>query len=163
MNAWPSWLTGVSCIILSASLHAQECNPHIPATAPDSRFLEQRDGSVVDTYTQLRWTRCSLGQSWKNGACQGEPQALPYALTSLLVEPGWRLPTVAELSSLAELRCWQPAINTRIFPTAPKAVYWTSTRFVNNDGQFWQVHFLHGEAVPEKADGVGFVRWVRER
>jgi hypothetical protein len=145
-----------------SSAVAQNCNNKISSTSPAQRFLDNQDGSITDRRTGLQWSQCSLGQTWDNGACQDEAQALPYAVVALVAEPGWRLPTVKELSSLVELRCSSPAINHKTFPTTATGVYWTSTRFINSDGQFWQVHFLHGEAVPEKADSAAYVRWVRK-
>ena len=141
---------------------AQDCNQHIPASAPEQRFHDNRDGSITDRRTGLQWSQCSLGQAWVNNTCQGEARALPYAIVELVAEQGWRLPTITELSSLVELRCSRPAINNTLFPTVADGVYWTDTRFINRDGSYWQVHFLHGEAVPERADSVAFVRWVRE-
>lgn len=142
---------------------AQNCNSKIASTSPTTRFEENQDGSVTDKATGLTWSRCSLGQTWDNGSCQGEARALPFAIVSLVAETGWRLPELAELSSLVELRCFRPAINQQIFPDTVASAYWTTTRFVNKDGQFWQVHFLHGETVSERVDGVGYVRWVRKK
>ena len=152
----------LSLAIHSAAL-AQDCNQHIPASAADQRFHNNHDGSITDRRTGLQWSQCSLGQTWHKGSCKGEARALPYAIVELVAEAGWRLPTISELSSLVELRCSRPAINNKIFPTVADGVYWTGTRFINHDGNYWQVHFLHGEAVPERADSVAFVRWVRKK
>ncbi len=140
---------------------AQNCNGKIPTTSPAQRFHDNQDGTITDQQTGLQWSRCSLGQHWKDNTCQGEARALPYAIAALVAEDGWRLPDLRELNSLVELRCSDPAINNKVFPATAAAVYWTATRFVNRDGHFWQVHFLHGEAVSEKADSVAYVRWVQ--
>jgi hypothetical protein len=34
---------------------------------------EVKDGLVKDKETGLIWMRCSLGQTWKNSTCQGNP------------------------------------------------------------------------------------------
>jgi len=146
----------------SLSASAQNCNSHITSNSPTSRFHDNRDGSVTDKHTGLQWARCSLGQTWKESSCRGEARALPFAIAALLAEEDWRLPSIQELSSLLELRCYQPAINTEIFPATDSGAYWTNTRFASHDGRYWQVHFLHGEAVPEKADSSALVRWVRK-
>ncbi len=149
--------------ISSLSAMAQNCNNKILTTTPTPRFRVNQDGSITDQQTGLQWSRCSLGQHWKDNTCQNEARAVPYAIATLAAEKGWRLPSISELSSLIELRCSGPAINRKIFPATAAAVYWTATRFINRDDHFWQVHFLHGEAVPEKADSVAYVRWVRDK
>lgn len=151
------FVAGVS----SFSVMAQNCNANIVSSSPSSRFHDNRDGSVTDKDTGLRWSRCSLGQTWERDHCMGEARALPFATASLLAEKGWRLPSVSEITSLVELRCYSPAINTEIFPTPASGIYWTNTRFINRDGSFWQLHSLHGETVPEKADSLALVRWVK--
>jgi len=156
-------LLGFIASINSLSAIAQNCNSRTRTTSPAHRFHDNQDGTVTDRQTGLQWSRCSLGQRWKNGVCQGEARALSWAIVARVAKEGWRLPGLGELSSLVELRCSGPAINTKIFPATAAAVYWTATRFVNHDGSFWQVHFLHGEALPEKADNAAYVRWVRDK
>ena len=141
---------------------AQNCSSNIVATTPQQHYHDNQNGSVTDQLTGLQWSRCSLGQTWENGKCQGEARALSYAIVELVAKQGWRLPTLSELTSLVELRCAHPAINNRIFPTPASAAYWTSTRFASQDGNFWQVQFSQGETVPEKANSVAYVRWVRD-
>ncbi len=155
-------LLGVITSANSPFVMAQNCNTKIPVTSPTQRFHDNQDGSITDQQTGLQWSRCSLGQRWEDNTCQDEARALPYAIVGLVAEEGWRLPHISELSSLVELRCSRPAINIKIFPATAPAVYWTATRFINRDGYFWQVHFLHGEAIPEKADSMAYVRWVRD-
>lgn len=162
MNIARLTFTVLLLLIIHSTTLAQNCNSKLTSTSPSQRFQENSDGSITDRHTGLQWSRCSLGQTWDNDSCQGEARALPYAIVALVTAAGWRLPEVAELSSLVELRCADPAINQHIFPATEASPYWTATRFVNQDGKFWQVHFLHGEAVPEKADSVGYVRWVRD-
>jgi hypothetical protein len=144
---------------------AQRCRSNIPPSTSVSRYHDHGDGSVTDTRTGLRWARCSLGQHWREGRCQGEAQRLNWSIAALSVETeaeaGWRLPELAELSSLTELACRDPAINSEIFPQTQAAPYWTATRFINADGSFWQVHFLDGESLPDKADSRAYVRLVR--
>ena len=147
--------------VMQTPVWAQKCNSKLESTSPSQRFTNNGDGTISDKQTGLQWSVCSLGQTWDETGCHGEAQALPYAIVSLVTADGWRLPEVAELSSLVELRCADPAINRDIFPDTEASPYWTATRFVNKDGEFWQVHFLHGEAMPEKANGAGFVRWVK--
>ncbi len=140
---------------------AQTCNAKIKTSTPVARFNLDPNGIVMDTLTGLQWKRCSLGQTWKKDSCQGEAHTLPFAIVSLVIETGWRLPTISELNSLVELRCLRPAINTQLFPNTVPAAYWSATRFVNKDGVYWQVNFLLGESVSAAADTGAYVRLVR--
>jgi len=81
---------------------------------------------------------------------------------SLVVEKGWRLPEIAELNTLVELRCIDPAINVTLFPNTLPAAYWSATRFINTDGDYWKVNFLHGESGSEPADAKAYVRLLRD-
>lgn len=151
------------CLCVSSrSLLAQSCNDRINPSTPEERFKDNRDGSVTDTLTGLQWARCSFGQTLENDRCRGEPHRLPWAIVSLVIEAGWRLPEIAELNSLVELRCIRPAINQRIFPDTAPAAYWSASRFINRDGDYWQVNFLHGESGSEPADATAHVRLVRD-
>ena len=153
-------------ILLSAygsPLLAQSCNSKIKATTPDARFHENQNGTVTDKLTGLQWARCSLGQVFDKGQCRGEAHHLPWAIVSLVVEKGWRLPELAELNTLVELRCIDPAINVTLFPNTLPAAYWSATRFINKDGDYWQVNFLHGESGSEPADAKAYVRLLRDK
>jgi hypothetical protein len=146
----------------SGPLLAQSCNNRITTSTPTERYHDNKDGSVTDTLTGLQWARCSFGQTLVNDTCRGEPHRLPWAIVSLVMETGWRLPEIAELNSLVELRCIRPAINQQIFPDTAPAAYWSATRFINKDGNYWQVNFLHGESGSEPADATAHVRFVRD-
>ena len=162
MKRFSAAVVGVALITASTTVDAQNCHNDIATSAPAQRYHDDGDGSVTDTLTGLRWARCSLGQRWQAGHCQGEPRLLPWAIATLVAEDGWRLPEVAELSSLTEIACRDPAINATLFPDTQPAPYWTATRFINADGSFWQVHFLDGETLPDRADTPAYVRLVRD-
>lgn len=153
---------------LPAAGHAQQCVNNIPATAPATRFDVNDDGTVIDRKLHLMWARCSVGQRWQQGQCQGQATQLTWrdALNSAAHEffaghRDWRLPDVHEFSSLAELRCRQPAINLAVFPGTPAVDYWTSTPFINDALYAWRVHFQYGEnhtALHNRAAAVRLVR-----
>jgi len=147
---------------VSTPLLAQSCNSKIIVATPSKRFYDNQDGSVTDKLTGLQWARCSLGQVLENDVCRGEAHQLPWAIVSLVIEKGWRPPTITELNSMVELSCVQPAINATLFPNTISAAYWTATRFISTDGNYWQVNFLHGESTSEPADTTAYVRLVRD-
>lgn len=153
---------------------------NIPLTRPDSRYeaVEGSDpvgGEVRDTVTGLIWQRCVQGMVWDGNTCTGTAsthtwqQALELARTA---EPSsaatgasatWRLPSHAELSSLAELACTNPAINITWFPATPISPSWTWSSSPNggSHGYAWGIDFFDGYVdyfVRSDANGVRLVR-----
>lgn len=118
---------------------------------------------VTDRLRGIEWSRCSLGQTWKNGTCLGKPElfTLSQALETAEKKPGWRLPTLHELSSITELSCHHPAINSQYFPNTDSIWFWTETEFANNRELAWQVFFGTGENRTAKKETTAAVRLVR--
>ncbi len=156
------------CLTLSANA-AQTCKSNIQATTPDSRFTTTAE-TVTDTKTGLMWMRCSLGQS--GNACSGGSagsynwqQALASAAAANTANLGghndWRLPNIKELASIAELRCYDPAINLTIFPNTPSSGYWSSSPYAYNNYNAWGVYFYSGNDSNYYKDTSYFVRLVR--
>jgi hypothetical protein len=104
---------------------------------------------VTDTQTGLTWRRCSEGQTWSGGTCTGtiatytHEQALARA-TSQAGTAGWRLPSVKELSSIADKTRSNPAIDTTAFPATPSDWYWSSTPYAGLSSYAWGVGFGDG-------------------
>ena len=120
---------------------------------PNNRYSDNGDGTVTDTYTNLIWMRCSLGQDWNSssGACDEAASsfswsgALNQARKSSHAEyDDWRLPNVKELTSLLKHTSSYPSINSTIFPNMPTddgTNFWTSTPSVSTDSYSWLVDF----------------------
>ena len=133
------------------------CNPNVTATAPDSRYTDNGDGTVTDKATGLMWKQCSEGQSTTTSPCdtgalatytwQGALQRAE-ALNSgggFAGYTDWRLPNRNELASLVDRQCWSPAINTNLFPvTTGFPHYWSSSPDASNSGGAWYVTFYRG-------------------
>jgi len=85
-----------------------------PATALDAEQVAKRfqiaGDQLYDRKTDLTWQRCDFGQTWdeSNGWCRGVKR---HATAEALGEaarsdaPGWRVPTIDELSSMMEIAC----------------------------------------------------------
>ena len=148
--------------LYSASTWAQECSP--ASTTADQFQLNDDSTTTIDSRTQLQWQRCSVGQHWENSSCQGEALLLTHAQAQEQSTEGWRLPTLHELSGIAELRCSHPAINRGIFPNTPAGDFWTTTVFANSselEPKYWQVQFIYGETNLGGAASKAYVRLVK--
>jgi len=74
----------------------------------------------------------------------------------------WRLPNKKELDSLVEQRCYNPAINNRIFSNTPTdKVFWSSSSNADNAGLAWIVNFNNGSLNYYGKDSANYVRLVR--
>ncbi len=157
--------------VLALSAYAQQtCNANIQATTPDSRFTTTAE-TVTDTKTGLMWMRCSLGQS--GGGCStgnatqyNWQQALESVAVTNATSPGgyndWRLPNIKELASIAELQCYDPAINLTIFPNTLGSYYWSSSPYADFNDSAWVVSFFYGSGYDNSKNENRYVRLVRD-
>lgn len=128
-----------------------ECKTNLPFHKAN-RFVDNQDGTVTDTLTNLIWMRCPLGQNWKptESLCE-----IPYEQGSkrmdifdtwnrVMVETenlnltggyasatDWRVPNIKELASISMLHCYPP-IDATAFPFAKSTStgakqFWSST------------------------------------
>lgn len=122
-----------------------------PATAPEIRFTDNRDGTVTDKVTGLQWKRCAEGQTWSSGTCTGTgtshtwQEALQLASAANYAGHGdWRLANVKELASIAERACADPAIDLAVFPTTVSLGFWSASPHADNPSYAWEVSFHSG-------------------
>ena len=129
---------------------AQSCYDDIEATAPDSRYRDNGDGTVTDRVTNLIWKQCAEGLS--GTACESGraleltwSDALKWAAdTQFAGSSRWRVPNLKELESLVEKRCIDPAINSRFFPNTRLWFFWSSSPHANHPDYAWYVFFGDG-------------------
>lgn len=156
---------------LASSAMAQTCNSSILTENPNGIYQVNNDGTVTDIRTELIWQKCSLGQSDANcsgGSAQtytwaGALQAAQQANSNdgLLGHKDWRLPSIAELGTLAEKSCSDPAINASTFPNTQPAKYWSASPLSAGDGHAWHVNFSYGSDGYDLKDDGAYVRLVR--
>lgn len=153
---------GLVLFILPFSLFTLQasavCNANAVATTPDSDFTIHNDGTVSHKKTALMWKVCSEGQTWSAGACIGSATRHTWDTAlqvseSLNISGGypsspnyrdWRLPNLKELKSIAELKCYSPAINETVFPSTAFHWYWSSSTSAFGSNNARGVHFNNG-------------------
>ncbi len=161
------FVTGLMCLAWLSAATAQTCRNDIQASAPDSRYRDNGDGTVTDAATGLIWKQCPEGLSG-GGCATGSlgtftwQQALQRAADAVFAGSSlWRLPNKNELASLVEQRCYDPAINSRFFPNAPGGWFWSSSPSADSPYDAWYVSFGYGYVGYYAKYYAGYVRLVR--
>ncbi len=144
------------------------CYTTVLANTPDERFIvDVPAGVVTDRVTGLVWQRCSVGQNGSD--CSGGSaisvnwqDALQAAQASTVAGyDDWRLPNVKELASIVEYKCYEPAINTNVFPGTGNVAYWSSSPYEHDLGNAWRVFFNIGSVYSQRKTESNSVRLVR--
>ncbi|NVK32583.1 MAG: DUF1566 domain-containing protein [Gammaproteobacteria bacterium] len=137
-------------MLLLASASAQTITPNITNEWPNERYTDHNDGTVTDTATGLMWAKCSLGQtgadcSTGSATTMYWQAALEAASNATLAgHSDWRLPNIKELTSLAALDRYSPAINSTVFPNTPSSFFWSSSPDASSSFGAWGVNFNYG-------------------
>lgn len=142
---------------------AQICNDNIKSGSDSTRFVDLKNGYVLDVISMLQWDLCSLGQTYVDGYCIGSPTQFfewQDALNAVSEIDGMRLPNIKELATLVERSCVEPAINQDIFPDTPLYVYWSNTPSTNGSGLI--VDFTDGSEIIRDINRPRVVRMVRQ-
>lgn len=103
------------------------------------RLVDNGDGTVTDTSTGLMWQQATASdtQTWAN--------AISYCENSELSGfSDWRLPTIKEIDSIADLNRANPAINIDFFPETQSSYYVSSTTWVPTTSNAWNYVFDSG-------------------
>jgi hypothetical protein len=130
-----------------------QCSSVLDMGTPVAMVLDTK-GSALDTQEGLRWYRCSAGQRFSNDQCVDQALELPrqgaldYAaeFAARAGQP-WRVPTVAEMKTLKQKDCQNPAIDTRVFPSILVSNYWTSTASRAGSSMGCTVYTFNGNSI----------------
>jgi hypothetical protein len=124
------------------------------AITPDSRFSDNGNGTITDLGTGLMWTKAPIG-----GGPHTQLQAVAQADASTVgSHVDWRLPTRAELGSIIETGCSNPALNTTFFTLGTSTTFWTAETVGT---AAFGVDFTHGISQTESSGTPKAVRLVR--
>jgi hypothetical protein len=147
-------------------LAAQNCDASLTSTTPNGRF-DNNGETVTDNKTDLMWSKCAEGLS-DSGCTTGYAktynwhEAKERAKGSRLAgHADWRLPNLDELASLVESTCYNPSINTTIFPNTPSSLFWSATTFDNDSYHSWVLSFYNGGGYTFNRGLARYVRLVR--
>ena len=161
----------MACSVPSVSLGQTCYTGTIQAATPTTQYVIHGDGTITDTTTSLMWKQCPEGQSsldCSTGAAAlfRWDQALQTA-TAVNTSGGfagysdWRMPSIAELTSIIETQCTSPAINLAVFPNTGNLFFWTNSPDANDDSATWFVEFKFGNTGTAGRDQVYPIRLVR--
>jgi hypothetical protein len=129
------WILLIGTLFLSSELLAAEV-----------RFIDNADGTIKDTMTDLIWIK----NSEKIPAATG-PMIWVKAKRCCdeLIYAGsgpntWRLPNIKELQTLIDDSSRSPRIDTTYFDVISTA-YWSNTDDTGSGMRAWTVNFLNGD------------------
>lgn len=156
--------------LIASTAWAGSCRTEAAASTPTARFS---DGgiTVTDKETTLSWMHCAVGQAWDGKACSGEAKTFTWQEAMAKVaeinaeglggHSDWRMPMVPELASIVERQCFNPRMNSAVFPGAPSLIFWSSMEKMGKADQAYTLDFGGGAAVATAKSAQGAVRLVR--
>ncbi|CAK0765910.1 exported hypothetical protein [Gammaproteobacteria bacterium] len=114
-----------------------------------SRYVDNLDGTITDTSTNLMWMRCAVGQTWTGVACAGTPGKYTWSAANTVTSAyadynDWRLPTIRELTTITDITHYSPAIDVSTFPDTPSDWFWSGSLVASNSSQAWGVYLEVG-------------------
>lgn len=145
--------------VLSATKTGDVCAPDAPVwgigpLSPDSLVASGED-TVLDGFTKLIW------QKGSSPTTMGRMEAAAYCQSQTTGgKTDWRLPTVAELQSIADYEKQNPAISA-VFSAAPAEWFWTTVPYKGAPDTWWGVRFTYGNSYFAVAATKQRVRCVR--
>jgi len=129
----------------------------VAAGAPNPMsFTDNGDGTVTDDVTRLMWQQATPPDNFE----LTQAGAFCKDLT-LAGHDDWRLPSMIELVSIADLGRSNPAIDTTVFPNTPSSPFWSSTIWGASPTSAVSLDFLRGSTRQQSMTQPLNVRCVR--
>jgi alpha-tubulin suppressor-like RCC1 family protein len=107
-------------------------------TTPASDFVDNTDGTVTHRLTGLTWMRCAMGMAWTGSNCIGTPlttdswDQASKLRSNFAGRSDWRLPSIAELNTIAERGNAYAGFNAELFPNNTDACIWSNSPNVSH-------------------------------
>ncbi len=151
MKRPPSRLLGVAAFALGLAIVVVG-----HASAPAGRYTTA-NGTVYDTKTRLTWQQAASSSMYT------QTDAVTFCSTLGLNGATWRLPTMKELLTIADLSVAPPGptIDSTAFPNTPAAYFWSSTLYNGTPGEAWSVLFIYGFSYGNTMTDMSYARCVR--
>lgn len=155
--------------LLSLSMSACSQFPTLLQKWPMIDRFQIRDNVIVDTRSDLMWSRCLIGATWNGITCQGTATIYHWQQIQQTVKTinyagyhDWRIPTLDELKLLTNRETMIPTakipyLNPNVFPMpnchgiegrlnndARTCWQWSSTPIDGSDYYAWIVYFGYG-------------------
>jgi len=119
-------------------------------------LVDNGDATISDQGTHLMW------QKQDDGTTRTWTAAITYCEgLTLAGHTDWRLPTIKELKSIADMTKYSPAINTTYFPGTQSSYYWSSTTLASDATCAWGVNFSYGNSYGDYKTVGNYARCVR--
>ncbi len=120
-------------------------------------FQDNDNGTVPDFATGLTWQQSDA----HNGSGRNHSAAITYCDGLSLAGSGWRLPEIKELSSIIDLRGYNPSVDLHYFPGMKPSGYWSASSFADLVSNAWRVDFDNGYDHDISKGSTDYVRCVR--
>jgi len=122
----------------------------VAAGAPNAMsFTDNGDGTITDDVTRLMWQKATPLDNFEWAAASRRCAELVLAGYS-----DWRLPSLIELISIADLDRSDPSIDGTYFPLTPSDYFWSSTVWGTSPNTAALVNFARGNTAQRAMTGV---------
>lgn len=126
--------------------------PSLPYT---DRFSFKNKETAADALLQVEWLRNVVVNTYTM------PQTVGWCTKVDIAGPGWRVPTIRELSALIDRSAAPTMIDASVFG-GPSATIWSYSISADDPAYVWSVDFSNGTCIATEMQSYQDLRCVRE-